>query len=121
MPTRQQIIVQSTALVDGTQGRRGQMELYHFVEDFRIDTFDKDVWLEGSLGVFHRKGKVVSGSNILSIVQAPTRSIGTKPALLVGFVVVVIRYLLLGILCGACIEDGIGSAAGQRIGGEVCR
>lgn len=117
VPTCQKIIVQSTALVDGTQGRRGQMESYHFVEDFRIDTFDKDVWFEGSLCVFHRKGKIVSGSNILSIVQPPTRSIGTKPTLLVGFVVVV-RYLL-GMMCGA-IEDDIGSAAGQRIRGNVC-
>jgi hypothetical protein len=100
------------------------MESYHFVEDLRIDAFDKDVWFEGSLCVSHRKGKIVSGSDIFSVVQTPTRSIGTKPALLVGFVVVAavaIRYLLMGILCGACIEDAIGSAAGQRIGRKVCR
>ena len=83
MLARKEVIVQSTGLVDGTQGRRGQMEADHFIEDFRIDSLDKDVWFEGSLGVFHRKGKVISGSDVLSVVQAPAGSIGTKPALLV--------------------------------------
>ena len=88
--TRQEIIVQSTALVDSTQGRRGQVELYHFVEDFRINAFDENIWFEGSFGVFHRKGKIVSGSDVLSIVQSPTRSIRTEAALLV-----VVRVCLL--------------------------
>ncbi len=78
-----EVVVQSTTLVDGTQGRRGQVEADHFIEDFRIDALDKDVWFEGPLGVFHRKGKVVSGSDVFSVVQATAGSIGTKPALLV--------------------------------------
>jgi len=88
--TRQEIIVQSTALVDSTQGRRGQVELNHFVEDFRINAFDENIWFEGSFGVFHRKWKIVSGSDVLSIVQSPTRSIRTEAALLV-----VVRVRLL--------------------------
>ena len=90
MPACQKIIVESTTLVDGTQCRRGQVESYHFVEDFREDALDKDVWLESPFGVLHRKGKIVSGSDILSVVQTPAGSIGTMPTLLV----LIVRYLL---------------------------
>jgi len=112
VPTRQEIIVQSAALVDGPQGRRGQVEAHHFVEDFRIDAFDKDVGFEGSLGVLHREGKVVTGSNILSVVQTPTRSIGTKPSLVV--VAAACCCLRRVMLSGAIVVDGNGSAVGQR-------
>ncbi len=79
----QEVIVQSTALVNGTQGRRGKVKTHHFVEDFRIDTLDENIWLEGPLGVFHRKGKIVSCSDVLSVVEAAAGTVGTKSTLLV--------------------------------------
>ena len=88
----QKIVVQSPALVDGTQGRGGQVESHHFVQNLRVDSLHKNIRLEGSLGVFHRKGKVVSSPNVLSIVQSPARSVGTESSL---FVIVGGNQLLL--------------------------
>lgn len=80
---RQEVVVQSPALVDRAQGRRRQVEAHHLVEDLRIDPLDKDVGFEGPLGVFHREREVVSGPDVLSVVEAPAGSVRAKPALLV--------------------------------------
>jgi len=90
------------------------VETNHFVEDFRINAFDEDIWFEGSLCVLHGEGKVVSCSDVLSVVQTPTRSIGTVPALLVMRVVLRrLRLRLLRVDSRACVTDEDASDAGS--------
>ena len=114
----QKIVVQTAALVNGTQGRGGQMEFHHFVQNLRVDSLHKNVWLEGSLGVFHGKGKVVSGPNVLSIVQSPARSVRPEASL---FVIVGGNQLLLqthavrqGMRCTVCRYQGRGRNRGHE-------
>jgi len=77
MRTVQQVIVQASRLVDGTESRGRQMKGNHIVQNFREDFLLKDIGLELSFGGLHTKGKVVAASNILSIVETAPRSIAS--------------------------------------------
>ena len=85
MRAAQEVIVQPTHLINGFQCGSCQVEAYHFVQSFGIDSFDENVGLECAFGVFHTEGKVVSGANIFAVVEMSPRAIGLMtPLLLCG-------------------------------------
>ena len=51
------------------------MEPNHFIKDFRIDSLDKNIWLERSFGPALTMRNIVAGSNVFTVVESASGSV----------------------------------------------
>ena len=82
--TRQQIIIQSSHLINSPQRTRRHMKGNHFIQSFGIYFLNDHIGIPSTTRLFHGEGDVVPEANVFAVVEAAEGAGGAVACLLGG-------------------------------------